>query len=82
MISVLALGTSRPLFDDSGAQQHVHASLSEVAHHLFKVILVHLAVADGYTGFGDEDFEFFPPEWLCSARGCARRIPVRCAPAL
>ena len=50
MMSVLALGMSRPGFHDRGRDQHVVLPLPEVDHDLLQLVLVHLPVRHGDTG--------------------------------
>ena len=56
----------QPAFDDRGRQQHVVAAVDEAEHHLFEVVLVHLAMSHGQPGLGHdlpqptgEDFDVF-----------------------
>ena len=50
----VGVGDVQPALDDRRGQQQVEAAVDEVEHHLFQVVLGHLAVGDGQAGLGHD----------------------------
>ena len=50
----VGVGNIQPRFDDRRAHQQIDAVLDEVAHHVFELMLVHLAVADADARLGNQ----------------------------
>ena len=50
----VGVGNVQAALDDRRGQQHVVAAVDETEHHLFQLVLVHLAVADGQPGLGHD----------------------------
>ncbi len=50
----VGVGNIQPAFDDRGGQQNVELVGDEIQHHLFQLMLRHLAVGDANAGVGHD----------------------------
>ena len=50
----VGVGNIEPAFDDRRRQQHVELDVHEIEHHLFQLVLGHLAVADANARLGHD----------------------------
>ena len=73
----VGVGDVQAAFDDGGGQQDVGAAVDEVGHDFLQFAGVHLAVADGEAGLGNQRAQTSVPQPRCPKRGCASKKPGR-----
>ena len=73
----VGVGNVEAAFDDRRRQQDVGLAADELEHHLFQLVLGHLAVADVDPGLGHDLLQPWPPRLGCRGRGCGRSRSAR-----